>query len=169
MAKKHSNNSSIEHVTPQTPDPTDLYRHFDKRGNLLYVGISINAVNRLNQHKDKSWYDDIESLTVEKFATREAAIAAEKLAIQSENPLHNMVRYIATEKPIKRHHPRRKRKRAKLQEILPSLYVTDEQIKEWESRPENSGQSLEHFNGGPFAPTPPPSPGHNNTSSNLTI
>lgn len=73
------------------PKNHDLYRHFDADGKLLYVGISFCAVLRLSQHRTNAgWYDDIVSVTIEKFATREEVLEAEKKAIQTENPVHNI-------------------------------------------------------------------------------
>lgn len=70
-----------------------LYRHFDKDGALLYVGISLNAVQRLAQHRDAShWFADIASVKVEWFADRKEALAAERAAITAENPQHNLYR-----------------------------------------------------------------------------
>ena len=35
----------------------ELYRHFDRLGELLYVGISISTMRRLAQHKTQSaWF-----------------------------------------------------------------------------------------------------------------
>lgn len=77
-----------------TKAKTDLYRHFDKDGNLLYVGISLSATGRLVSHKrNANWFDDIASVTIEKFKTRSAAEKAERKAIQNENPKHNTMRY----------------------------------------------------------------------------
>jgi hypothetical protein len=71
---------------------TELYRHYDARDRLLYVGISLSAVGRLAQHRsDSGWYSDITRVTVERFATRQQALDAEALAIKSERPLHNIV------------------------------------------------------------------------------
>lgn len=68
-----------------------LYRHFDIHGQLLYIGISISAVNRLGQHKVNShWFNAIQRIEVQKFKTREDAAAAEIIAIQTEHPLHNI-------------------------------------------------------------------------------
>lgn len=68
----------------------DLYRHFDKAGNLLYVGISISTVSRLAQHRcGSAWYDQIARITVEKFASAKAASEAERSAIRTERPIHN--------------------------------------------------------------------------------
>lgn len=70
---------------------THLYRHFDARGNLLYVGISLSAVSRLGEHKAVShWFDEIATVTVQPYPTREAALEAERLAIANENPAHNI-------------------------------------------------------------------------------
>lgn len=71
---------------------TDLYRHFDADGELLYVGISLSAIGRLSQHKSTAhWADKIASVTVESFSTREQAVEAERIAIETEQPLHNKI------------------------------------------------------------------------------
>lgn len=73
---------------------TALYRHFDATGALLYVGISLNAVSRLAQHRMTSaWFDQIARIEIEWHPTRTVACNAERLAIQTENPLHNGIRY----------------------------------------------------------------------------
>ena len=69
----------------------DLYRHFDKDGVLLYVGISISAVYRLGGHRNaSSWYSDIARVEIERHESRESALVAEKEAIQKELPKHNI-------------------------------------------------------------------------------
>lgn len=68
-----------------------LYRHWGKNGDLLYVGISLSAVNRLSQHKDSFWFDEIEKVTIESFANREVLKLAEIEAIRNERPLHNKI------------------------------------------------------------------------------
>lgn len=71
---------------------TTLYRHFDSNNNLLYIGISLSALNRLGQHKDNShWFNSISNVTIEKFNTREEALIAEKDSILLEKPLYNKV------------------------------------------------------------------------------
>ena len=68
-----------------------LYRHFDKSGNLLYVGVSLSTIQRLSQHKNQShWFNDISQVTIEQFPNRDAALFAERTAIKKENPLHNL-------------------------------------------------------------------------------
>ena len=69
-----------------------LYRHFNSKGDLLYVGISLSAFNRLAQHRDHShWFNDIERVELEAHETRCAALAAERRAIETEHPLHNIM------------------------------------------------------------------------------
>lgn len=70
---------------------TSLYRHFNKNGDLLYVGVSLSALNRLGQHKEHShWFESISRVTIEHYKTREEALTAEKNAIKNENPKHNI-------------------------------------------------------------------------------
>lgn len=47
---------------------TSLYRHFNAAGDLLYVGISKNAVARMGGHKkESSWYYEIATVTIESY------------------------------------------------------------------------------------------------------
>lgn len=70
-----------------------LYRHFDADGVLLYVGITSSIPRRTAEHASRShWSDDAVSMTWETFETREEALAAERLAIAAEKPLHNVMR-----------------------------------------------------------------------------
>lgn len=70
---------------------TQLYRHFNDGGELLYVGISLSAINRLGQHADHAtWFKTISKVTIENFATRNEALDAERNAIHKENPKHNI-------------------------------------------------------------------------------
>jgi hypothetical protein len=69
---------------------TALYRHFSSDGDLLYVGVSCNPIQRLSQHIAKSdWWNEIATVTIEKFETRALARAAEVEAIRSERPMLN--------------------------------------------------------------------------------
>lgn len=71
-------------------EKTQLYRHFDAAGELLYVGISISVMNRTAQHRSQShWFDQIASISVEHFDTRREAEIAEAIAIREERPRHN--------------------------------------------------------------------------------
>jgi hypothetical protein len=81
---------ALKHISPEPP--CALYRHYDKEGTLLYVGISLNPVARLQQHRRGAhWFYDIARIDVEYFATRDDAIQAEAATIVSEHPLHNLV------------------------------------------------------------------------------
>jgi hypothetical protein len=70
----------------------DLYRHLGDDNKLLYVGISFNALVRLKSHKhNSSWYDKVKSVVIEKYETRDDALIAEKVAIENEKPLFNVI------------------------------------------------------------------------------
>lgn len=72
-----------------------LYRHFNKEGELLYVGISSSALRRLAEHEEAShWFTQISSVTIEHYPDRKAAMEAEKAAIRAENPRHNVQRHV---------------------------------------------------------------------------
>jgi hypothetical protein len=68
-----------------------LYRFFDQNGRLLYIGITCNPGARFNSHRlSKTWWNEIASITLERFSTRNELMAAERSAILSELPLHNI-------------------------------------------------------------------------------
>jgi len=75
---------------------TELYRHFDSAGKLLYVGISLNTVARLAQHRNESnWFKQIDTIKIQHFPTRGAALRAELAAIRTEKPKYNIAGMIA--------------------------------------------------------------------------
>lgn len=70
--------------------PCQLYRHWDAHGALLYVGISLSALNRLGQHKiNAHWFAQIARVTVVTFPSKKLARDAERVAIERERPRHN--------------------------------------------------------------------------------
>ncbi|MFA5920106.1 MAG: hypothetical protein WC856_02295 [Methylococcaceae bacterium] len=69
---------------------TALYRHFSSDGTLLYVGISLSAINRLSQHKTSGWHTDIAKVDIEHFDNRISAMNAEEQAIKIEKPKFNI-------------------------------------------------------------------------------
>lgn len=70
--------------------PHQLYRHYDKSGQLLYVGISLSAVGRLAGHRDGAhWYHEIANVKIEIFPSKKDAQEAERQAVLTEKPLHN--------------------------------------------------------------------------------
>jgi predicted GIY-YIG superfamily endonuclease len=69
-----------------------LYRFFDQSDVLLYVGITVDIGARFKKHRsDKPWWDQVDHIGIEHFDTRREAEAAEREAIQREQPLHNVV------------------------------------------------------------------------------
>jgi hypothetical protein len=69
-----------------------LYRHFNNKDELLYVGISLSAIARLSQHHDAEWFYQIARVEVQAFDDREAALRAEAFAINDEKPIFNKFR-----------------------------------------------------------------------------
>jgi len=71
-------------------EPTTLYRFFDAAGHLLYVGITSDLPTRLRTHNRlQNWWRDVVRTTLEHFDSREAARAAELVAIRDEHPRYN--------------------------------------------------------------------------------
>lgn len=77
---------------PLGPGVQHLYRHFDAEGRLLYIGVSLSAIGRLGEHKQNSdWFWMIARVEVTAYASRRTVLKAERLAIQREKPLHNIM------------------------------------------------------------------------------
>ena len=71
---------------------TALYRFYDSEELLLYVGITTRVDRRFEQHKrSKSWFNLAARIEIEYYETRGEALAAEAHAIQSEEPLFNII------------------------------------------------------------------------------
>jgi hypothetical protein len=71
-------------------EQTMLYRFFNDRKQLLYVGISARGPKRWSEHaKNRPWWHEVKSSTIEHFETRQDALLAEGVAIRTEMPLHN--------------------------------------------------------------------------------
>jgi hypothetical protein len=69
-----------------------LYRHYDPSGDLLYVGVSLEPLRRQSKHFDAAaWRHMICKIVIEPFETRDAALAAEQVAIRDEFPIFNRV------------------------------------------------------------------------------
>lgn len=68
-----------------------LYRHFDSRGALLYVGITSDVVARGKQHAAASaWIESVSRTEAEWHQDRASALQAEAKAIATERPLFNV-------------------------------------------------------------------------------
>lgn len=67
-----------------------MYRLYDQRDRLIYVGISGNPEIRFRQHAaDKDWWPQVARHEIEWFNSRMGALAAEKAAIRTKGPLYN--------------------------------------------------------------------------------
>lgn len=79
---------------------TELYRHWDKDDNVLYIGISVNASTRTIGHsRHGSWFSRVVKITIERYDTREEAMRAEAKAIMAENPPYNVVHIVKEKEP----------------------------------------------------------------------
>lgn len=86
--------------------PQALYRFWDKKNTLLYIGISSNFLGRITQHTSTAeWFSQASHVTLEHFDSRREVEKAEKEAIKSELPLHNK-----THNPIYESHVKHWRK-----------------------------------------------------------
>ncbi len=72
------------------PTPGYVYRHFDEKGELLYIGVTKNIDRRNSEHKWLSdWFFKVKNITVQEYDCLYEAQKAEALAIASENPIVN--------------------------------------------------------------------------------
>lgn len=67
-----------------------VYRMFNEDGDLLYVGRSIDVLQRLSSHrKVKAWWTDVANVTVTHYDDELEACREEALAIAHEQPRYN--------------------------------------------------------------------------------
>ncbi|WP_136244883.1 GIY-YIG nuclease family protein [Mycobacterium intracellulare] len=67
-----------------------LYRFYNAREELLYIGITRHPMARFRSHqKDKTWWPEVAAITVENHASRNQLMIAERRAIMAEKPLYN--------------------------------------------------------------------------------
>jgi len=68
-----------------------VYKLFDERGRLLYVGMTSRGPSRLvEHHRKKSWFIDVFDITFERFETRSQAAKHERDTIIRSAPLYNV-------------------------------------------------------------------------------
>lgn len=73
--------------------PTDLYQAFNDNGEILYVGISHNAITRLRQHRSSSaWWPHATWFQVTRYEERRDAEKAEALVVAFDDPPYNVDR-----------------------------------------------------------------------------
>jgi len=71
--------------------PTDVYKAFDDDGEILYVGISYDASERLRQHRRSSrWWGMATWFEVDRYATREEAENVEAASVMFDDPPFNI-------------------------------------------------------------------------------
>lgn len=69
-----------------------LYEFYDKKNNLIYIGITDNFPRRLSQHsKDKHWYKLISTISLFYFNSRGELEEEEKARIENNLPLFNRI------------------------------------------------------------------------------
>ena len=91
-------------------DDKCLYRMYDANGELLYIGISIKVMSRLDGHwSSKDWIGQVETITIERHATAEELENAEREAIKAEKPKHNIIFRRFKERPIVRERKERQK------------------------------------------------------------
>lgn len=70
--------------------PTSVYKYYDKRDMLIYVGITSRAMKRNTEHNlTKQWWPHVVRQDVEHYPTRARALAQEKRLIQKHLPPFN--------------------------------------------------------------------------------
>lgn len=68
-----------------------VYKHFGENDVLLYVGATSNVSKRNLQHKCNSeWFSEVVRTEAKEFDSRELALAAETIAIQTGYPKYNV-------------------------------------------------------------------------------
>lgn len=71
--------------------PGFVYRAFDDRGDLIYVGCTITPGSRFAFHQGQAaWWQDVATITLEKCPSREAALDREGEVILAERPRLNI-------------------------------------------------------------------------------
>jgi predicted GIY-YIG superfamily endonuclease len=67
-----------------------VYRLYDAEGALLYIGCSLRFPRRLDDHRrNKAWWPEVSTITIECFGTHDDAMEAEYTAIRTEAPRYN--------------------------------------------------------------------------------
>lgn len=80
---------------------TALYRWFNERGDLLYVGVSASLPARIKQHRHgSSFVEESSRMTIEWHNSREDALEAERVAIITESPKHNIIFNTENKQPV---------------------------------------------------------------------
>jgi excinuclease UvrABC nuclease subunit len=113
-----------------TKNPCYLYRHFDKSGNLLYIGISMSVLNRIIQHeRSAKWFSNLGHITIQEFESRALAEQAERIVIKTEKPPYNIVHKDKVKQRISKAVRRREQEmREKYPKFYEALAIINEKI-----------------------------------------
>jgi hypothetical protein len=77
-------------MLPNKSVPTEVYRLYDDRGDLVYVGLSLRMAERMSQHRMQSdWWESVTRIEIERFPDRCGAEKRERELIAMERPKHN--------------------------------------------------------------------------------
>lgn len=69
-----------------------LYRFYAADDTLLYVGLTVNPGQRFVDHAHKKqWWSEVAQITLEQHPDHNALVAAERAAIATEKPIHNVI------------------------------------------------------------------------------
>lgn len=80
---------------------TTVYRAYGSSGRLLYIGVAADPGSRWSTHRYKApWWPDVARIDLEHLKDRKAALEAEKAAIISERPIHNLVHNRGTDRVL---------------------------------------------------------------------
>ena len=76
---------------PHADKRSYMYRIFDAQGRLIYVGSTHNPEARIYSHRQVMWWSGtIHRIKIQVFPNRQAAMDAEREAIQTEHPRWNI-------------------------------------------------------------------------------
>lgn len=68
-----------------------LYRFYSQGERLLYVGITMNPATRFGNHRrTQRWWEQVATIRLETFSSRQILEWAELDAIEDEHPLYNI-------------------------------------------------------------------------------
>ncbi|MCE7081201.1 GIY-YIG nuclease family protein [Streptomyces sp. ST2-7A] len=78
--------------SPPPRGRTAVYRIYDRRDRLLYIGVAVKPEQRIQRHNSTAaWWMLARTQSVEWFATRAEAELQEMRAVRREGPLYNSV------------------------------------------------------------------------------
>lgn len=73
-------------------EPADLYRLFNRKDELLYVGVAREVNARMREHRDETpWFSAVTRIERTPYGDRPSAEYAEQVAIEQEQPAYNVM------------------------------------------------------------------------------